>query len=1026
MSEFLAEAKVVIRPDTTKFRAELQAQLTAATKSLKPIAVPVIPVAAGAAAQQAAGAMKTFNDSTKQSTASLLGAASASSKLDAALLGLRTALGSTAVIGLGATALAAIVLGKALRALITDTAAFEQELNTFEATTGASADQMERVAAVAERLGSDVRLPAVSAADAAVAFTELAKAGLSVEDALAGAEGVLQLATAAQISNAEASQIAANALNSFGLEGQDAVKVADDLANAANAAQGTISDFGLALRQSSAVAKQVGLNLEDTTAILSLFAKNGLQGSDAGTSLRVALIRLVAPTKKAADEIKRLGLNIRDANGNVRPDVFAQFGEATEDLTPAARDASAALIFGQDAIRAVSIGAREGAEGLKIMQFQIDQEGTAAEVASARTQGLAGSFSALQSNAQTLGITLGKVLSGPLAETARNFAEIFAVIDRGIGKLGELNDKIPSGDESFFGRLSDDINEFGKNVAIPGAAFVNALKQTGLIGDGAKEAEERLKRLNTQLQALQSARVGAAQAGNFRVADQLTLQIERLQAQVKAVKDEIAGVNGRPFDDLRGSLEKSIAELEKVRDFRLSEGIVTDTTFLNQRIDILNRTLSVFDLAGKKALGSQESLRAAIVGTGIASLDAAENIKKMVDAMAELTRQSTVLGDKLQKLQAEGAGPAAQIAVLQEDVRVQQDIIAQAEKGGRTAGDITTIRKARAKIIADNKEIESLQAEIESSQREAASKTKKAADEAARLAREQTEAFIKLFGAGRERRINQAKLAAGLTESARDDLAVDKAIKKFLSDKLKAIRERIRRLHLHGEALRVARDAIRAIQAQIDQINADIAADQAKVTEQAQSQIDEVQNLNIQIAEETGNDAALKRAINKRLKRLEFLIKAAKGDRVRVKELILERERLRNELEELNKKEDDNRKSAATFFFEQLQAQQGFVGNLLGNLITGSTAGLVGNPAPEAQAPVGQAVRGKTAAERGRQLGAVTAGQVNTTNELLHQILRAIRVGNAHQDAPEAVAQAKRGRAYMDGVGGGAAGQAVM
>jgi TP901 family phage tail tape measure protein len=363
----------------------------------------------------------------QQSTAALLGAQLP--KTDAALLGLRTAVGSTAVIGLGALALAAIVAGKAVSASIRNFAAFQQELSTFRVIAGATADQMRAVREEANRLGADIRLPAVSAADAAVAMTELARAGLTVQEAMAGAEGVLQLATAAQIDNAEAALITANALNSFGLAGDQAVRVADDLANAANAAQGSISDFGLAFRQSAAVARQVGLSLEDTTALLALFAKNGLQGSDAGTSLRVALLRLVNPTKRAREEIAKLGLDIRDAQGNLRADIFAQFGEATRNLTPAMRDAAAAIIFGQDAIRALSIGAREGADGLKIMQFQIDQTGTASEVAAARTEGLGGAFSGLSSGAETLSIRFGKLLSLGLTPTIETMSDMVAVVN---------------------------------------------------------------------------------------------------------------------------------------------------------------------------------------------------------------------------------------------------------------------------------------------------------------------------------------------------------------------------------------------------------------------------------------------------------------------------------------------------------------------------------------------------------------------------------------------------------------------
>lgn len=65
MSEFLAEAAVLIRPDTSKFRAQLVEQLRAATRG---ITVPV-PVVAQAARQTAASTQQTTAAINQQTTA---------------------------------------------------------------------------------------------------------------------------------------------------------------------------------------------------------------------------------------------------------------------------------------------------------------------------------------------------------------------------------------------------------------------------------------------------------------------------------------------------------------------------------------------------------------------------------------------------------------------------------------------------------------------------------------------------------------------------------------------------------------------------------------------------------------------------------------------------------------------------------------------------------------------------------------------------------------------------------------------
>lgn len=285
---------------------------------------------------------------------------------------------------------------------------FSTNLSVLRATTAATAQEMSAAADAARALGADISLPGVTAADAAEAMVELARAGLSVQESIAGTRGVLQLATAAAIDNAQAVELAANAINAFQLAGRDATHVADVFANAANAAQGSIVDIGIAFQQAAAAGRQVGLTFEDTSAFLTVLAQNGLRGSDAGTSLRTALIRLIRPTADARDRLRELGVEVRDAQGNLRPDVFIQLAEATRNLGPAARDAVIALVGGQDAFRAISILGRQSIEDFIALRRELRQQGTAADLAAARNEGLRGSLDALSNTLSTAGTRIGQ------------------------------------------------------------------------------------------------------------------------------------------------------------------------------------------------------------------------------------------------------------------------------------------------------------------------------------------------------------------------------------------------------------------------------------------------------------------------------------------------------------------------------------------------------------------------------------------------------------------------------------------
>lgn len=369
---------------------------------------------------------------------------------------------------------------------------FTDQLNVFRATTSSTVEELEQVRDVARALGADLTLPGVTAADAAEAMTELAKAGLDVQNSIAGARGVLELATAAAIENAQAVELVANALNAFGLQGEDATRVADTFANAANAAQGSIVDIGIAFQQAAAAGRQVGLSFEDTTTFLTVLQREGLRGSDAGTSLRTALIRLIKPTKDAAEQMQKLGVETRDAAGNLRPDIFIQIAQLTRDLTKAERDRVVALVGGQDAFRAITILGRQSIQDFIRLRKELRQQGTAGELAAARMQGLRGSLEGLSNLLSSIGIRIGQSLtpglqasvegiSGVTAsmasseQVARTFAGGLDFVSVSAGLLGTTLGALSTVLLPLAGALEQTVNAFGVPTILAAVAAYKLL-----------------------------------------------------------------------------------------------------------------------------------------------------------------------------------------------------------------------------------------------------------------------------------------------------------------------------------------------------------------------------------------------------------------------------------------------------------------------------------------------------------------------------------------------------------------------
>ncbi|MBC2369378.1 phage tail tape measure protein [Listeria booriae] len=196
----------------------------------------------------------------------------------------------------------AVGLGVAIK----KAADFEAQMDSVQAVSGATGSEMKQLQDLAVKLGADTKY---SAQEAAMGIEELLKAGLSTADVLnGGLAGALDLATAGEIDLASAAEIASTALNAFKDDNLSVADAANILAGGANASATDVEGLRLGLQQVSAVASGAGLSFEDTATALSVFAQNGLKGSDSGTSLKTMLMRLHPQTDAAAAEFERLGL----------------------------------------------------------------------------------------------------------------------------------------------------------------------------------------------------------------------------------------------------------------------------------------------------------------------------------------------------------------------------------------------------------------------------------------------------------------------------------------------------------------------------------------------------------------------------------------------------------------------------------------------------------------------------------------------------------------------------------------------
>ncbi len=306
--------------------------------------------------------------------------------------------------GIGVMGLAGVA---AFAMIVKGAAEFDKSMSKVKASGKDAADNIDSLRAAAVKAGADTQY---SAAEAATAITDLAKAGVSAKDILGGGlAGALSLAASGEMDVKQAAEVTATALAQFNLEGKDASHVADLLAAGAGKAMGEVSDFGQALAQGGLVAKQTGLSIEETVGALAAFAQKGILGSDAGTSLKTMLQRLTPQSKEAADQFDKLGISAYDSQGKFvgLANFAGQLQHKMAKLSPEARNAAMSVMFGSDAVRGASVLYEEGAAGVQKWIDAVNDQGFAARQAAALTDNLSGDIERFGGSIDTVFIQSG-------------------------------------------------------------------------------------------------------------------------------------------------------------------------------------------------------------------------------------------------------------------------------------------------------------------------------------------------------------------------------------------------------------------------------------------------------------------------------------------------------------------------------------------------------------------------------------------------------------------------------------------
>lgn len=352
-------------------------------------------------------------------------------------------------------------------AIIKTGADYEASMSKVQAISGATAADMAMLGDEAMRMAAQTKF---STSESAEAYQYMAMAGWDAQQMVDGLSGIMLLASASGESLASTSDIVTDALTAFGLKAGDSGRFADVLAAASNSANTNVSMLGESFKYVAPMAGALGYSVEDTSIALGLMANSGIKSSQAGTTLRSALTRLISPSKDAATAMEEYGISMQNTDGSTKTlmevmemlrgsfgdmgieittadgelknysqimeEVKTKTGEGSSELD---RLAAISKIFGQEAMPGMLSIIQSAPEDFnKLTEAIYNSSGTTEEMAAIMNDNAAGAMAMLSSAINVLFTNLSEFLIPAFTEIVRKATEVvnwFNQLDAGTQHL---------------------------------------------------------------------------------------------------------------------------------------------------------------------------------------------------------------------------------------------------------------------------------------------------------------------------------------------------------------------------------------------------------------------------------------------------------------------------------------------------------------------------------------------------------------------------------------------------------------
>jgi|LULV01.1.fsa_nt_gb TP901 family phage tail tape measure protein len=189
---------------------------------------------------------------------------------------------------------------------------YEFQMQKVKAISGATTTEFTSLNKTAQELGRSTFFTAEQVAALQLNFSKL---GFTASEVLNVQQAALLAATATGEDLARTATVIGSTIRGFGLDASEGARVADVMAASFTSSALTLEKFQTSMTKVSPVAKLLGMDLEETTAVMGVLTDAGIEASIAGTSLRNIFLKLGDPS---SDLAKSIGFTVNSGEDMVR------------------------------------------------------------------------------------------------------------------------------------------------------------------------------------------------------------------------------------------------------------------------------------------------------------------------------------------------------------------------------------------------------------------------------------------------------------------------------------------------------------------------------------------------------------------------------------------------------------------------------------------------------------------------------------------------------------------------------------